>query len=69
MLLGVADNLNRQLLQLIIEGLQALEHASLICLHFETRGIGHLTYQPTRRGLAALWHGTVEESVRANEPR
>jgi hypothetical protein len=69
MLLGLADNLNRQLLQLILEALQALEHAALVCPHFEIRGIGHLCYLPTRRGLAALWYGTVEESVRANEPR
>jgi hypothetical protein len=68
MLLGLADNLNRQLQHLILEALQALEHASLVCLHFEARGIGHLGYLPTRRGLAALWYGTIEESVRASEP-
>jgi hypothetical protein len=43
-LLGLADNLNRQLRQLILEALQALEHASLVCPHFEMRGIGHLGY-------------------------
>jgi hypothetical protein len=32
--------LQAHLRQLILEGLQALEHASLICIHFEQRGIG-----------------------------
>jgi hypothetical protein len=67
MLLGLADNLNRQLVLLLLEALQGLEHASLVCTHFEMRGVG-LGYLPTRRGLAALWYGTVEECVRANEP-
>jgi hypothetical protein len=69
MLLGLADNANRQLVHLLLEGLQALEHASLVCLHFGPHGSGNLGYLPTRRGLAAPWYGTVEESVRANEPR
>ena len=65
-----ADQLKR-LKHLIYEGLQALEHASLLCIRFETRGSGRgdLYYLPTRRGLDALWYRTVEARVRANEPR
>jgi hypothetical protein len=63
------EELRHQLLQLVLEGLQALEHASLICVEYEVRGIGHLCYLPNRRGLAALRDGTVEASVRANQPR
>jgi hypothetical protein len=65
-----ADQRTR-LMHLICEGLQALEHASLLCICFETRGSGRgdLYYLPTRRGLAALWYGTVEASIRADEPR
>lgn len=60
--------LHEHLQQLILEGLQVLEHASLICFRFEQRGIGHLTYQATRRGLAALSQGTVEQTLWAHQP-
>ena len=60
--------LHEYLRQLILEGLQALEHASLICIHFEQRGIGHLNYQATRRGLTALSQGTVEQTLWAHHP-
>jgi hypothetical protein len=63
------NELRRRLTLLVLEGLQALEHASLICVQYNSHGIGHLTYLLTRRGLAALGHGTVEASVRASEPR
>ena len=58
--------LQAHLRQLILEGLQVLEHASLICIHFEQRGIGHLNYQATRRGLAVLSQGTVEQTLWAS---
>ena len=32
---------------LILEGLQALEHASLISMHYEQGGIGYLNYLAT----------------------
>jgi hypothetical protein len=68
--LPAGDNeVRRQLVLLVLEGLQALEHASLICFQYNSHGIGHLSYMLTRRGQAALWHGTVEASVRASEPR
>lgn len=66
--LSAHKQLQAQLRQLILEGLQALEHASLICIHLEQRSIGHLNYQATRRGLAALSQGTVEQTLWAHQP-
>lgn len=60
--------LQAHLRQLVLEGLQTLEHASLICLHFQLDSAGHLNYQATRRGLTALSQGTVEQTLWANQP-
>jgi hypothetical protein len=63
--------LQAYLQQLIREGVQALEHASLVCIQFEHRGGGssYLNYQATRRGLVALaQQGAVERILWANQP-
>ena len=64
----VHKQLKMHLRHLILEGLQALEHASLICMHYEQGGIGYLNYLATRRGLTALSEGTVEQKLWANQP-
>ena len=61
---GARDtDLYKRLYQVVGEGLQVLEHESLIWARSVAEGFG-VGYAPTRRGLAALEAGAVEQALR-----
>ena len=63
---GVRDaDLRRRLYGVVGEGLQVLEHGSLIWARSVSEGFG-VGYAPTRRGRAALETGAVEQALRAD---
>ena len=55
--------LYKRLARLVGEGLQVLEHESLVWARSVAEGSG-IGYAPTRRGQAALDAGTVEQALR-----
>jgi len=61
---GARDvDLYKRLSEVIGEGLQVLEHQSLIWARSVAEGFG-IGYAPTRRGRAALEAGAVEQALR-----
>jgi hypothetical protein len=55
--------LRGRLYHVLAEGLQVLEHQSLICVYAAGEDTG---YAPTRRGQAALEAGAVEQALRGD---
>ncbi len=56
------EQLRQRLLRLVAEGVQELEHASLIRAQLHT-SMGSLDYALTRRGRSALQQGAVERAI------
>jgi hypothetical protein len=56
------NDLKRRLHHVLVEGLQVLEHQSLICIYHRD----DISYAPTRRGQAALEAGAVEQALRGD---
>jgi hypothetical protein len=66
---GASDaDLYKRLSEVVGEGLQVLEHESLIWARSTAEGFG-VGYAPTRRGRAALEAGAVEQALRGRAPR
>src|SRR5258708_6088100 len=66
---GASDaDLYKRLYEVVGEGLQVLEHESLIWARSTAEGFG-VGYAPTRRGRAALEAGAVEQALRGSAPR
>ena len=59
--------LREQIAKLVAEGLQELEHASLVRCQMHT-GMGNLDWAATRRGRAALERGEVQSVLQRMRP-
>jgi hypothetical protein len=62
---GLEDELRAELYGLVAEGLQRLEHSSLVVLNLRAAGGGRTVfrYVPTRAGCAAIASGDIEQRL------